>query len=100
MDVAAVQSDDQRQVRAGQFRPVGGAAGDEARPFVAEFVLQALRGGLQLAPHLAATHAHLAAASYNRVAATLGSLFAYTTRQGLDPDLTGSRAGTTPDPTP
>ena len=38
-----------------------------------------------LARFLAATHAHLAAASYNRVAATLGSLFAYTTRQGRTP---------------
>jgi hypothetical protein len=34
---------------------------------------------------LAATHAHLAAASYNRVAATLGSLFADTTRQVWTP---------------
>src|SRR5664279_5474452 len=38
-----------------------------------------------LARFLAVTHAHLAAASYNRVAATLGSLFAYTTRQGWTP---------------
>ena len=33
-----------------------------------------------LARFLATTYAHLAAASHNRVAATLGSLFAYTTR--------------------
>jgi hypothetical protein len=38
-----------------------------------------------LARFLATTYAHLAAASYNRVAATLGSLFAYTTRQGWTP---------------
>ena len=38
-----------------------------------------------LARFLAATHAHLAAASYNRVAATLGSLFTHTTRQGWTP---------------
>src|SRR5664279_353780 len=35
VDVAAVQADDQRQVRARQLGPLGGAAGDEARPFVA-----------------------------------------------------------------
>jgi len=38
VDVAAVQADDQRQVRPGQLGPVGGAAGDEGRPFVAEFL--------------------------------------------------------------
>jgi hypothetical protein len=39
MDVAAVEADDQRQVRTGQLGPLGGAAGDEARLLVAEFVL-------------------------------------------------------------
>jgi hypothetical protein len=38
-----------------------------------------------LARFHATTYAHPAAASYNRVAATLGSLFAYTTRQGWTP---------------
>lgn len=31
------------------------------------------------------SYSHLAPASYNRVVATLGSLFAYTTRQGAIP---------------
>src|SRR6185437_3848251 len=47
----AAKTDDQRQVRTGQLGPVGGAAGDEARRLVAELVLQALRGGLQLPAH-------------------------------------------------
>ena len=51
LDVAAVQADDQRQVRPGQRGPVGGAAGDEPRPLLAELVLQALRGGPHLPPH-------------------------------------------------
>ena len=51
VDVAAVHSDEQWQVRARQRGPVGGAAGDESRSFVAEFVLQTLRGGLHLPPH-------------------------------------------------
>ena len=34
---------------------------------------------------MATTYAHLAPASYKRVVATLGSLFAYTTRQGATP---------------
>src|SRR5664280_2682011 len=38
-----------------------------------------------LARFLATTYAHLAPASHNRVVATLGSLFAYTTRQGWTP---------------
>jgi hypothetical protein len=38
-----------------------------------------------LARFLARTFAHLAPASHNRVVATLGSLFAYTTRQGWTP---------------
>ena len=38
-----------------------------------------------LARFLTTTYAHLAPASYNRVVATLGSLFAYTTRQGATP---------------
>jgi len=38
-----------------------------------------------LARFLATTYAHLARASHNRVVATLGSLFAYTTRQGWTP---------------
>ena len=37
-------------------------------------------------------------ASDNRVVATLTSLFAYTTRQGLDPDLAGYRPATPPPP--
>jgi hypothetical protein len=48
-----------------------------------------------LARFLAATHAHLAAASHNRVAATLGSLFAYTTRQGWTP-VSPAVSGTPP----
>jgi hypothetical protein len=36
-----------------------------------------------LARFLATTYAHLAPASYKRVVATLGSLFAYTSREGL-----------------
>ena len=51
VDVAAVEADDQRQVRPGQLGPLGRAPGDEARLLVAELVLQALRGGLHLAPH-------------------------------------------------
>ncbi len=50
VDVAAVQADDQRQVRAGQLGPVTRAAGDEARLLIAELVLQAPRDGLHLAP--------------------------------------------------
>ena len=38
-----------------------------------------------LARFLATTYAHLAPASHNRVVATLGSLFAYTIRQGWTP---------------
>ena len=38
-----------------------------------------------LARFLATTYAHLAPASYKRVVATLGSLFAYTTPQGATP---------------
>ena len=38
-----------------------------------------------LARFFATTYAHLAPASHNRVVATLGSLFAYTTRQGWTP---------------
>jgi len=38
-----------------------------------------------LARFLARTYAHLAPASHNRVVAPLGSLFAYTTRQGWTP---------------
>jgi len=38
-----------------------------------------------LAEFMTATYPHLAPASYNRVVATLASLFAYTTRQGWTP---------------
>ena len=48
VDVAAVQADDQRQVRAGQLFAVAWAGVDEAGPLVAELVLQPLRGGLHL----------------------------------------------------
>jgi integrase len=40
-----------------------------------------------LADFMTATYPHLAPASYNRVVATLASLFAYTTRQGWTPTL-------------
>jgi site-specific recombinase XerD len=39
----------------------------------------------RLTRFLTTSYGHLAPASYNRVAATLGSLFAYTTRQGATP---------------
>jgi len=39
----------------------------------------------RLARFMTATYSHLAPASWNRVAATLGSFFTYTTRQGWTP---------------
>ena len=44
MHIAAVEADDQGQVRAGQRFPVSGAGVDEADAFVAEFGLQTLGG--------------------------------------------------------
>jgi hypothetical protein len=49
VDVAAVQADDQRQVRPGQLGPVTRTAVDEAGLFVSEFVLQSLGDGVGLA---------------------------------------------------
>ncbi|MGH3721504.1 MAG: hypothetical protein ACRDRI_22180 [Pseudonocardiaceae bacterium] len=49
MDVAAIQTDDQRQVRSGQLGPVTRATGDEAGLLVAELVLQPLGDGVGLA---------------------------------------------------
>lgn len=48
MDVAAVETDVQWQVRTGQRLPVSLAAIDEAAPLVTEFVLQALGHGVGL----------------------------------------------------
>jgi site-specific recombinase XerD len=48
----------------------------------------------RLTRFLTTSYSHLAPASYNRVVATLGSLFAYTTRQDAT-DLTGGNTATT-----
>jgi hypothetical protein len=51
MDVGAVEADDERQVRARQILPGGGAAVDEAAALVAELVLEALRDSLGVQTH-------------------------------------------------
>ena len=49
-----------------------------------------------LAEFMADRYPHLAPATWNRVVATLGSFFAYTTRQGWTPTSPAVRPGTTP----
>jgi hypothetical protein len=50
VDLAAVQADDQWQVRAGQLRPLAWTPRDDTGVLVTELVLQTLPGGLHLQP--------------------------------------------------
>lgn len=83
--IVGVTAADLRQVGAAQREEPVQHLGVDFRREPRQLLALGVRQEPELARFMTATYSHLAPASWNRVAATLGSFFTYTTRQGWTP---------------